>query len=110
MKVIIESYREGSRWFIDDDNGFTKEENELVSGAPSLISSLIGEADRAKVTASDKPLPDSIKLNLLLDELPQGVTYFLDTDRNKEIWLCQVFFHYFIPAPKELYIRIKKSE
>jgi hypothetical protein len=107
MTVGFNIVREGSRWFVEDDNGFSKAENELVAGIPEMIESLVGTVDRARVDARDIAFAGAVRLTLLSDKSSGGVEYEMGTGDGKiKGWLCPVFWHYFQKAPKNLYIRI----
>jgi len=100
-------YREGLRWFIDDNGRFPKAENELVAGIPNIILKLVGKVNQAKVTARDNFYEGFLRL-VFFCENSNGFTYSIITERGaiKE-WLSPAFWHYFEKIPIELYINVK---
>jgi hypothetical protein len=109
--VAFPIYRESSRWYVDDPgNGFSKAENELVSGIPEMIESLVGTVDRARVEARDIAFEGAVKLTLLSDKSSGGVEYEMGTgDEKIKGWLCPVFWQYFKTAPRELWVRVERT-
>ena len=107
MKVTLNIYREGSRWYVGDDNGFSKDENELVASITEMIESLIGKAEGATLVASTEPIDGALHLTLVDPDVDGGVEYSIETPAGELIgWLCRVFWHYFDSAPEQLYVTI----
>ena len=108
MIRIVKAYKEDNCWYIDDDNGFSKSENELVAGIPELIELIAGrKAAKVEIKYSDEFFNGSKKLSLIHTN-EEGSTYrYLDNkNQSHEGWLCPVFFWYFEKPPKHLYINI----
>ncbi|HET7838244.1 MAG TPA: DUF6717 family protein [Rectinemataceae bacterium] len=105
----VRAYRDEEGWFIDDDNGFSKSDNELIAGIPKIIELMAGsDARRVRIRYSDRPFKDA-KLLSLLHSNELGATYQYDDGELHEGWLCPVFFWYFKEAPARLYVRIRKA-
>ena len=104
----VEFYKDpDGRWYVDDDNGFSKSENELVSGIPEIIELFSSGCNRVKVEYDSKKFEGAVKLQLI-DTDEYGATYNLEHNNQEYIgWLCKVFFYYFKQVPKELYIKIE---
>jgi len=104
LKII----KENGRWFLNEHNGFTKEQNELVSQVPEMIHTLIGtQVQAATLEVALASLPGSTLLCLEQTDVAGGVTYRMDTPDGPIIgWLCSVFWYYFKKAPEQLFIRI----
>ena len=111
--AVFEAYREGRKWYVDDDNGFDKDDNELVAGVPETIVALAGrDASRVEITASDTPFKDSVPITLTDGNVAGGVEYEINIKgKTHTMWLCQVFWAYFdkkAGAPEKLHVRIRK--
>lgn len=52
----VQAYKDGSCRYIDDNNGFSKAENQLVGGIPELIEFLVPDAISVKIQYSDRHL------------------------------------------------------
>ena len=105
--------REGSRWYVTDNNGASKEDNELVGGVPELLASLLPENTISGVIfVSDKSFNNALSFSLVNDDSGGGVEYSLPSPNEDEaIWLCSVFWRYFNKpiAPAQLFVRILPS-
>lgn len=105
-KRTVHAYNDKGFWYIDDANGFSKADNQLVAGIPEIIESFVGTATRVVIEYADEPFPDSICLSLISGN-STGSTYRGTINGTEmEGWLCPVFFHYFKKAPENLYVRI----
>jgi hypothetical protein len=106
----LSAYRDGRSWYVDDDNGFSRMENELVAGVPELIETLAGvDATRVRIRYSAAPFEGAHSLRLAGSN-HDGATYTVDEAvRPGTIWLCRVFFHYFDNAPPRLFVAIVKE-
>ena len=106
LREVI-AYKENFLWYIDDDNGFSKADNLLVSGIPEIIQEIVGEnVRRVKIQYAVDCFYDSIQMNLI-ETQPSGSTYSCRIgQRDMTGWLCPVFFWYFQVAPLNLYIKI----
>jgi hypothetical protein len=92
LNVSFNIIREGSLWYVDDNNGFSKAENELGSGVPGIIEHFIRMSDRGRIFASAEPFTDSIKLELISNNSSGVVEYSFQTkDGEITAWLCEVF-------------------
>ena len=111
--VSFQVVREGREWYVDDPgNGFSHEDNLLVSGIPEILEALAGPgAFRLRVTASDAPFPGCIELRLVDGDCMGGVSYEATIGGlRREGWLCQVFWHYFPVAPARLHAAVEVLE
>jgi hypothetical protein len=108
MEIMLKAYREGKRWFVDDDNGFSKDDNELVAGIPEIIAAVVGpRASRVAIRASDTPIAGAWEFRLLGDHTAGGVDYEVTVHgQAMQGWLCKVFWHYFDAAPSRLYVAL----
>jgi len=107
-KCTVHALKETGYWYIDDDNGFSKADNQLVAGIPEIIELLAGTStSRVSIEYADESFSGSICLTLI-STTSSGSTY-RGTINGKvmEGWLCPVFFYYFKKAPEKLYVRIK---
>lgn len=57
------------RWYVDDQNGFTKEENELVCGVPEAIRHFVPEGDRVTIRFELTPFLGSVEAIKLSDNV-----------------------------------------
>jgi hypothetical protein len=103
-KRTVHAIKDDGFWYVDDDNGFSKADNQLVAGIPEIIESLMGgDALKVAIEYSDESFPDAVCLNLLSGSTT-GSTYRGTVNGTEmEGWLCPVFFHYFKKAPERLY-------
>lgn len=106
-KFKLDFYREGNRWYVNDTNGYSKEENELVAGIPEIIYLATGNPDiqSARAIISTEEIPDSVKLEFVCLQ-NEGIVYRLG---SQEGWLCPVFWYYFDDRcpPRELWVYIR---
>ena len=111
MKQIFYIYREGRRYFLEENSGlFTKDELELVDNVPKMLRSFVGRAKKMKVEASDESFDGATKLTLQHEDI-EGVEYAMETERGKVTgWLCSVYFHFYSEPIKELFITVEKVE
>jgi len=107
IKRTVHAYKDDGYWYVDDENGFSKADNQLVAGIPEIIEQLAGtSATRVAIEYADEPFLDSICLSLLSGDT-SGSTYRGTINGTEmEGWLCPVFFYYFKKAPERLYVRI----
>lgn len=107
-KQTVHAFKDKACWYVDDANGFSKADNQLVGGVPEIIECIAGKAaTRVSIDFSIEPFADSVCLSLL-SGTTTGSTYRGTIDgREMEGWLCPVFFHYFKEAPQRLYIKIR---
>lgn len=104
--------KEKGKWFnIDEKNGFTQDENEMVGGVPDLIEMFVGtEVKNVEITLSTERVNCTYyPLKLISDKDAGGVSYMVDFGfkrKNPIIWLCKVFWYYFETAPRNLYYKI----
>ena len=104
----MHAFKDKTCWFVDDANGHSKADNQLVGGVPEIIEGIAGkDATRVAMDFSIEPFADSACL-YLLSGTTTGSTY-RGTFGDKEMGgcLCPVFFHYFKEAPGKLYIKMK---
>jgi len=107
MTISIPIIKEGKRWYVNEDNGFTKDENELVAGIPEIIETLVGNKVTAVIHASDEPFAGAVRFDLDNPDSMGGVEYSMETPNGMMSgWLCSVFFHYFDSPPPHLYVKI----
>lgn len=114
-KFTLKLLKKGSRWYVNEDNGFTLEENELISGVPVVIEYFTGiKAKEASVQISLSSF-DGCSVLIKDKELPNrgGVYYtFQDVDKlGQEVsvacYFCPVFYHYFPETlPDKLFFKI----
>src|SRR5512145_618958 len=108
---FVRAYKEKKRWFIDDDNGFSKSENMLVSGIPEIIEAIIGHnASKIEIQYSDVHFENSYKL--CRQSMNNNGSIYSCTLNGKNLtgWLCPVFFYYYQVPPVELYVNIKEVD
>ena len=102
----LKAYKENESWYIDDDNGFSREQNQLVAGVPEFIE-LFSASDRVFIDVSTNPFPGAFELTLSGSD-DSGTDYESVIDgKTYSIWLCSVFFYYFPVAPEVLYFKIE---
>lgn len=59
MKYTIYAIKDDVCWYIDDDNGFSKEDNLLVAGVPEIIEEIVGKyCYRIRIEMSDSVFSD----------------------------------------------------
>ena len=109
----FEAFKEGRRWYVDDNNGYDKDDNELVAGVPQTIEALAGrDAKRVEITASDTMFNGAVPIHLTDGNSAGGVEYEITIKGKSHVmWLCKVFWSYFdkrVGAPETLYVRIRK--
>lgn len=73
-KRTVHAYLDKGSWYIDDQNGFSKADNQLVAGIPEIIESLAGNATRVAIEYADEPFAGSFCLSLLSGDT-SGSTY-----------------------------------
>lgn len=109
MAFFLDVVKEGRRWYVDDDNGFSHDENELVSGIPEMIRALVGTATRARLDIRTEPFEGAATLTLTDPDSYDGVEYSMSTSGKTIVgWLCPVFWHYLPAAPEKLYVGVVK--
>jgi hypothetical protein len=108
MRVEFNVYREEDRWFVQDENGFSKQENELIAGVPELLESIVGKARLARVIVSTEPF-ERYQKHLVFEDADAdgGVTYSIVGD-SQACWLCAVYHYYFPVTAPELFVFIEK--
>ena len=105
---VIQAYKENKSWYVDDDNGFSKADNQLVGGVPEIIEFLAGTSTRrVRIEYCDEPFENSKKM-MLVATSKTGSTYTYTDEKGQSHagWLCPVFFWYFPKAPEHLYITV----
>jgi hypothetical protein len=102
--------KEGRLWYIDDDNGFSHEDNQLVAGIPEIIEAMVGPAaTRVRMEYSTEPRADALHLRLV-SSLASGSVYSTSIGGSPMTgWLCPVFRHYFPEAPQDLFVTFTKA-
>jgi len=108
LKYTISAIKEDDYWYVDDDNGFSKDDNLLVAGVPEIIEGIVGKStNRVCIEMSDSFFQDSLAVTLQSSS-DTGSVYALSMNgQTMTGWLCPVFFHYFKIAPSVLYLTIK---
>ena len=108
-KRTVHAMKDDGYWYVDDDNGFSKADNQLVAGIPEIIECLAGgDASRVSIDYSDEPFPNAICLTLVSGSTTGSTYRGTINGTEMEGWLCPVFFHYFKEAPEKLYVRISR--
>jgi len=107
---VVYANKEGRCWYIDDDNGFSHSDNQLVAGIPEIIEAMVGpKAMRVKMEYSATPQPEALRMRLESSN-QDGSMYSVQVGSNEmNGWLCRVFYHYFADAPKDLYVRFSEA-
>jgi len=91
------------RWYVDDNNGFSKAENELVCGVPEAIRHFVPKADKVVIRFEHIAFPGSAEA-IKLDQNKWGATFQLNIPDPIEFWLCPVFFYYLPIVPQKIYV------
>jgi hypothetical protein len=112
MKFELEVYRKGNKYYVDDpSNGYSEDDNELITDIPRLFEDILGKVDRIKVSVNTEYFEGAMQLKLLNPDVGGGVDYgLLHNLKWYSIWLCKVTFHY-IPKnaiPKLLYVKVQE--
>jgi hypothetical protein len=103
----VMAYKENGCWYVDDNNGFSKEDNMLVLGVPELIERLVGrEARKVCITYKTKSDSNLLRLELVKSDYVGSTYKYLFENIEETCWLCPVFFWYFPKVPREIYISI----
>ena len=107
---LVHAYKDSRRWYVDDKNGFTKDENQLVAGVPQLIELFVGKsAVYVEIKYDINYFEGSLKLTKE-KELSSGTFYsYIYNGTKNTCWLCPVFFWYFKQPPSNLYIYVRES-
>lgn len=104
----ISPYRWMSGWVFDDPAvGLVKE--AFVAGADTLLDKLAGDNDRLLVNFASIPFPDHDFCLEMREKTDWGTTYFCEA-LGQEAWLCPALWKYFPESPKQIYIKVKKTE
>ena len=114
MRLLsVKAYKDpDGRWYVDDDNGFSKAENEFVAGVPEFIELLAGpDSNSVKIKYSESIFAGSQKALMLEETDPTGSTYsYVHNAKEERLWLCSVFFWYFKKAPEMLFVQIRRQK
>ncbi len=106
-KRTVHAQKESGYWYVDDDNGYSKADNQLVAGIPEIIEQLAGRsASRVTIEYADEPFAILTCPTLLSTTSSRSTYHGTINGKEMEGWLCPVFFYYFKEAPRRLYIRI----
>ena len=109
MMFTLHLYREGDRWFFDDEKKSIEHE-ELVEGVPEILYEICADTTVQKldVSISTRQLTGGIPLKRSDRHDPMGGVYYIYDagDHEVEGWLCPVFWDYFTPpdAPKTIWL------
>ena len=110
MKYTIYAIKDDGYWYVDDDNGFSKDDNLLVAGVPEIVESIVGRlCNRICIEMSDSYFPDSLTVTLQSTSSTGSIYAMTMNGQTMTGWLCPVFFHYFMTAPSVLYITISAA-
>lgn len=103
--------KEGRLWYIDDDNGFSHEDNLLVAGIPEIIEAMAGPAaTRVRMEYSTEPRAGALHLRLVSSPSSGSVYSTSIGGRPMTGWLCPVFQHYFQESPQDLFVTFTKAD
>lgn len=101
----INIIKQNNKFYLIDNNGFSKEENELVSGVPEIIK-LFSNKDIITIQHNNTTFPNAKQLHLIHNN-KHGATYKLyHNNKTYEGWFCKVFFYYYDNPPNILYFNI----
>jgi hypothetical protein len=107
-KRFVFAYKDSTGWFIDDTNGFSKADNQLIAGIPEIIEELVGnKVSRVRINYSDSIFDGASTLKLISSSSTGSVYEGTINGRELRGWLCPVFFYYFSSPPEKLHIRIE---
>ena len=110
--LSVKAYKDDDgRWYVSDNNGFSKAENEFVDGVPELIEVLAPNSKLVKIKYSESIFTGSQKTLSLKSENSAGATYdYVHNAKECQLWLCPVFFWYFKKAPEMLFVQIRRQK
>jgi hypothetical protein len=107
--------KEPSGWYIDLpeflEQGGSKGDLQMVSGADTMLDIIAGEKDKVTLQIDTNRFPgsDELLLTELCDPLLGGGYYHLKTFENLEVnrnlWLCDVTRFVFGDIPPRIYVR-----
>jgi len=84
------AYKEEDRWFVQDLNGFSKQDNELVLGVPEFLERFMPNSTKIKIHYYTTPKDNSIELTMIATSF-FGTTYIYMYKNNEyQLWLCPV--------------------
>ncbi len=102
------AYKDEDSWFVQDLNGFSKQDNELVLGVPEFLERFLPESKKIKIYYYTTPQTGSIELTMISTSF-FGTTYSYTYKGSKySLWLCPVLFWYFPEAPKRLFVKMRR--
>jgi len=110
--LSVQAYKDDDgRWYVKDNNGYSKAENELVAGVPELIETLAPGSKLVKIRYSESIFTGSQSVLISESENAAGATYrYTHNQVEHKIWLCHVFFWYFKSVPFMLFVQIRRQK
>jgi len=107
--------REGPGWYIDLpeylEQGGSKADLEMVSGADTMLDIIAGEKNEVTLKLDTAPFKDANELILteLCDPILGGGYYhikrFEEKEVNRDLWLCDVTRFVFGNIPEKIYLK-----
>ena len=107
--------REGNRWYIDVpeflEQGGSKADLEMVSGADTMLDMMAGGKNEVTLVIDITPFDDADELILteLCDPILGGGYYHIEQFENKKInqdlWLCDVTRFVFGDIPDRIFVK-----
>jgi hypothetical protein len=107
--IQLELYQYHQSWVFDDDKfGLVRE--PFVAGMDKMLDYVAGEmpdydTGNLLVTASNDKFPGH-QLKLEWERGEHGGNWYQEKTLNMEGWLCPALYHYFDPAPTNLYVKV----